>query len=353
MYAWLLAVALWSFLPSPTIRYEHERLHNERILRAGLPLTTVDTEPSIAGGFFVLQWELTTVLRIGENPGIDIADLLRKNDKFHLSKIKNDAVWTPVFGLTTIKLEVPYVPEIDCSDVCLPWFNRNDKVLLTHQLHGGTRIMEVRVVVVEQRVVEIWPDSTINSVMAELKEARKKPEAASYTEGQLLEEALQHLRGLGRPLIQIGGIRTGDKEQITVPYLRGYLPSKSYHIRRALLARVGLVIRIILFPVRCFGRVLSTIPQVLLFILLEGGLACAGIMLSCWLRDGRPAFKPWTRKFWMTRWIYLRTNKSQRVWGPTGPVESKRSEQDEWKPNRFTGLQRPKNARFGRGWNAV
>ena len=300
-----------------------------------------------------MQWELTTVLRVGDNPGIDLVDVLKKNEKLHRSKIKNDAVWTPVLGLTDIKLKVPYIPEIDCSDVCLPWFDLNDKVLLTHQLHGGTRIVEVRLVIDEQRIVELWPASKVHDVLVELDEVRKKPEAASYTEGQLLEEALQHLRDLGRPLIQIGVARTGDKEQITIPYIRGYLPSKTYHVRGTILARFGLVVRIIMFPIRCLGRVLSAIPQILLFVVLEGGLACAGIMLSCWLRDGRPAFKPWTRKFWMTRWIYLRSRNTQRVWGPTGPMESKRSEHDQWRSSRFTGLQRPKVARVGRGWNAV
>ena len=360
-YAWLSAVALWSFLPSPIIQPEHVRRHIDSTLNAGLALTTLVTESTFSEGYFIIRWKLLQqpgangkglVLQIGDNPGIDLAELLDKSDKTHFSTSKNRNTRTPWFEHTQIEFELPWIRKVDCSDVCLPWFDRNDKILFTYQLHGGMQKVEMRFVVDDRGVIEVWPASYVQTTLAELKGARKKPEAATYEEGDLLEEALGHLHQIGHPLIQI---YAGDKEttqDVMVPYLRGSLPSRMHHIRKTLLAKIEPVIYIMVFPVCLLTTRFSTVLKTLFFILSQGGLACAGITLSCWLKDGRPPFSR-SRNFWMTKWMYLWRRKSQDVWGPAGPVDAKPKDRGPWTAKGSFGLQKPKTARFGRTWDAV
>jgi hypothetical protein len=370
-YVWLVTVAVWALLPSPTFLYAQETLHNEKTLKTSHTLTVVDSFPIIftnssgsdGTGNFILQWrvsrqlslqnEVELTLEVAGNEPINLAVLMGKSEAYHFSKTKHDAVRTPFFDPTRLDFAIPWVDETGTSAMCLPWFDRSDKVLLTHSMRGGTTNISLRLVVDERGVVEVWPASFVENTLAELQKVRQKPEAADYEEGQLLEEAMQFLQESGHPIIQLEGGDMRRLEEISVPYVRGNLPSKTYHIREAMLARFGPVLRIALFPLLMIVVPLSALNSVILLILLQGGFACAGIMLSAWLRAGRPKFWPWTRTFWMTRWVYVASQKEKRVWGPAGPVESKRAVRKEWAGNGVVGLQKPKTVRLERGFDAV
>lgn len=359
-YVWLGAVAFWSFLPSPTIPPEHVRQHIDDTLNAGLTLTTTVADPSFSDGIFVARWRLSKqpsradekrlVLQVGDNPGIDLSELLEKSNKTHVSKAKKEKVRTPWFEGMRFDFKLPWIREVDCADVCLPWFDRNDQVLLTYQLHGGLREVAMTMVVDDRGVMEVWPASYVHTTLRELNKARRKPEAATYGEGDLMEEALEHLHKIGRPLLQLDTSDMEATQKISVPYLRGSLPSRMHRVREVLLANLEPVVFIMLLPPRLL---VTVFPTVLFFVLIQGGLACAGITLSCWLRDGRPPFSQWSRKFWATKWVYIGTRRSQGVWGPAGPLGPKPKDRSAWTAKGSFGLQRPKTARFGRGWDAV
>ncbi|KAF2443739.1 hypothetical protein P171DRAFT_43223 [Karstenula rhodostoma CBS 690.94] len=370
-YVWLLTVTFWSLLPSPTIPFAQEALHNEETLKTSHTLTVVDSLPTVfenssrsnGAGHLIfqlrivkqlnLQSEVELTLKVAENEPINLADLMKRSEAYHFSKTKHDAVRTPFFDPTLLDFEVPWVDDIAKFDVCLPWFDRSDKALFTHGIHGGTSAIYLRMVVDENGAVEIWPASFVEHTLTELEKVRLKPEAADYEEGQLLEETMQFLRESGHPILQLKGGDMTKLEEVSVSYVRGNLPSKTYHIRKTMLARLGPALRIALLPVVLVISLLPAFSAVIIFILYEGGLACAGIMLSAWLRAGRPEFWPWTRTFWMTRWMYFRLQKEKRMWGPAGPVESKRAVRKQWVGNGIVGLQRPKTARLEPGINAV
>ncbi|KAJ4287623.1 hypothetical protein N0V90_012326 [Kalmusia sp. IMI 367209] len=344
--------------------YDQEPRHNEKVLRAGLALTIVEDHstalnPNDVQGHFIIHWQLQksnggeVLLKISENSPINLANLMKRSESFHFSKTKNDAIRTPFFDATRLEFEVSWIDDIDCPDVCLPWFDRNDQALITHDMHGGANTINLRLVVDEHGTIELWPALFVLKTLDELKEVRKKPEAASYEEGQILEEALEHLRTLGHPLIRLYGEDMKNMEIVAVPYIRGNLASKTYPIRRTILINFAPVLRIALFPFLFVIRAFSVISQVLLLFLLQCGLACGGIMLSCWLRDGRPEFSQWIQTFWMTRWVFFKSHKTRRVWGPAGPVISKRSKRSEWRDNGVIGLQRPQTVRLERGWDAA
>ncbi|KAL5427664.1 hypothetical protein PMIN04_001167 [Paraphaeosphaeria minitans] len=370
-YVWILTVTFWSLLPSPTIPYTQEALHNEKTLKTSHTLTVVDIYPtayhnsseSNGSGQFIFQWrilrqlnlqcEVELTLKVAENEPINLADLMRKSEAFHFSKIIRDVVRTPFFDATHLDFEVAWMDDIENSGICLSWFDRSDKVLLTHSDHGGTRAISLRMVVDEHGVVEFWPASFVENTLAELEKVRLKPAAADYEEGQLLEEAIHFLRESGHPIIQLEGGNMSKLEELHVPYVRGNLPSKTYPIRQAMFLRLGPVLRVALIPVFLLTYLMSTFSTVILFILYNVGLSCAGIILSAWLRAGRPEFWPWTRTFWLTRWMYSKSQNEKRMWGPAGPVESKTAVRKEWAGNGIVGLQRPKTARLERGFNAV
>ncbi|KAL5386643.1 hypothetical protein DPSP01_004007 [Paraphaeosphaeria sporulosa] len=371
LFVWILTVTFWSLLPSPTIPYTQEALNNEKTLKTSHTLIVVDDYPTIyqgsseSNGFghLIFEWrisrqlnpesEVELTLRVAENDPINLADLMRKSAAFHLSRTKHDAVRTPFFDPTHLDYKVACVDDIKNSDVCLPWFDRSDKALLTHSNHDGTCTISLRIVVDEHGVVELWPASFIENALAQLEKVRLKPEAVDYEEGQLLEETIQFLRESGHPIMQLEGGDMTTLEELHVPYVRGNLPSKTYPIRKAMLVRLGPVLRVALIPVFGIIYLLSTFSTVILFILYNGALSCAGIMLSAWLRAGRPEFWPWTQRFRLTRWMYFRSQNQKTMWGPAGPVESRSAVRKEWTRNGFVGLERPKTARLERGFNAV
>ncbi|KAJ4347955.1 uncharacterized protein N0V89_009327 [Didymosphaeria variabile] len=245
-YIWLLTVAFWSLLPSSKIPYAQEQLHIEKTLKAGLPLTIVDGYPMTYGqdegvahiiyefGLFQDPTPQNGVELLLKNEPINLTGLMKRSEAYHFSKIKNDAVRTPFFDTTRFGLAISSVDDhVDCV-VCLPWFDRSDKALLTQQMQDYRETIEVRLTVDERGVVEVWPSSIVEQTLAELEKVRQKPEAADYEEGQLLEEALQYLRASGHPIIQLEGGDMTKLEEISVPYVRGNLPSKTYHIRKAM-----------------------------------------------------------------------------------------------------------------------
>lgn len=367
-YAWLFPVALWALLPSSSIPYVQEQRHIKSVLETSNTLISVDSYPTVfnrtdTSGSYIFEWrllrhvtsknEMELSLELSEKASINLADLIRRSEAFHFSKIKHSAIRTPFFDPKALNVAIPWVDYMESSDVCLPWFDRADKVLFTHALHRNMRKVSLRLTVDERKVVEIWPASYVEHTLAELNKIRKKPEAAEYEEGQLIEEALQFLKESCHPIIQLEGGDMTKPEDFVVPYVRGNLPSKTYHIRKQLLARLGVTISIALIPLTVAIRLFSVLPQVILFLLIQGGLACGGITLSAWLRAGRPPFRQWCRTFGITRWMFFRSNKAKTVWGPAGPVASKRADRSQWAGNEAAGLQRPKTVRLGRDLDAV
>lgn len=358
---WLLTVSLWTFFPSPRRFYAQEALQSTKTSKT---LTVVDSDPIIyqnsteshASGYFIHHWQIATqlnqegetelTLKASENKPINLADLMKKKTQYRVSPT--------MFDSTTLEFELPWVDDIESCDICLPFFDDSDNALFYQQTRGDTRTISVRIVVEERDVLGIWPASFVDHALAELDKLRRKPGAADY------EDAMWSLRETVRPIIQLKGGDMKQLEQLAVSYVRGDLPSKTYPIRKAALTLLGPALHIAFIPVLLIKTLFSVVPKTLsivlyaVFIVLDVGVAlCMWIMLSAWLRAGRPDFLPWTRTYWMTRWMYGTSRRENDVWGPAGPVVSTAAAREEWVGNGIVELQGPKNARLDRGSKAV
>jgi hypothetical protein len=88
-------------------------------------------------------------------------------------------------------------------------------------------------------------------------------------------------------------------QDVAVSDVKGDLISKTYTIQRTLLIPLAPAWSIEFFILGIIYRM----APVLMLIAFQGGACCAGITLSCWLRDGRPGFSEWSRHVGTTREI--------------------------------------------------
>jgi len=362
-------IFLWWALPSPTVPANQREAHIQTTLASGRPLITVNNwtkkfntqsqgqlSPDQA---YIVRWQLKrtpreqgVLLQLGPEGDANLTDIVAKANLFNLGHTsRNSSEWIPYFDHMRTFKDI-WAGDVEFSKICLPWFHRADKHFITHEMHAYSGSMTLRFVVPQPGVLELWLEAVVISYMDAEEYANLQiigDASQSQSQQEYYRKSWEHAKEYQRESGILATFQSSEMKQVrdvVVVGVSGDLLSRTYPIRRALLVPLA--------PVWSIGFLILSelfilIPGLLL-ILSQLGLACAGIMLSCWLRDGRPEFSEWSRKFWMTRWIPRGVGSdAKNLWGPSGPVSAEGAKDGKWDEENAM-LQRPQTVRLGRHW---
>jgi hypothetical protein len=358
-------IFLWCALPSPTIPANEREAHISRTLASGRPLITVidwTEDFNVPGGnrllgpgqAYITRWQLQqephdqgVSLRVGTKEVVNLTDVLAKASSFNADHTgSNMSAWIPFFDEARTYGGI-WASDVEFSEICLPWFHSADKHFITHEMHGYRGDMTLRFVVPQRGVLELWLE-TIGTQHLNMNDYALK--SISHEQLRAASESLgEHDRKTGL----LATFKSAEMKQVgdvAVVGMQGDLLSRTYPIRRALFGPLAPVFSVTYVAFSLLLEAMSGIVILLLKLSPGPALGCAGIMLSCWLRDGRPDFSQWTRTFWMTRWIPRRASgDAKKVWGPAGPVSAKDAKYLRW-DEESAMPQRPPTVRLGRHW---
>jgi hypothetical protein len=366
---WFFIIFLWCALPSPTISPHERESHIQKTLGSGRPLITVNDwttffnrqTPSTnrAGQAYIVRWQLKqapgdqgVLLKLGPLGDANLADIIAKANSFNRAHTgKNSSEWIPFFDIARV-FEGIWTSNVEFSELCLGWFHRADSHFITHEVQGHSGSIILRFVVPQPGVLELWLEAVVTDHMdandyAELYLIGNAPQ--TELQQQMFRRAWNYVKESQRESGILATFKSQEMKQVrdvVVLRMNGDLLSRTYPIRRTLLVLLAPVQSMSLYALTL---ALNLVPA-LLVILSQLGLACAGIMLSCWLRDGRPAFSEWNRHFWMTRWIPRGiASDAKKVWGPSGPVSAESEKGGNWDEENALS-QQPQTVRIGRYW---
>ncbi|KAF9701665.1 hypothetical protein EKO04_000408 [Ascochyta lentis] len=210
------------------------------------------------------------------------------------------------------------------------WFYEVDRHLIQHAFVGWSTKIDVRAVIPEPGVVEFWRgtaiDRAFNHISDEWAETYNKSDV--FQDRTRTPEIYKQMRRFERDIDLIASFEASenaDVQDIVVKELKGDLPSRTWPVRKALLAWVP---RFIVGPVMLFKAADDFIaPRFAGFLvaLFTLPLIYIGVVGCCWISAGGPNIFRWISGFWMTKLLvprrWRKAPETQHLWGPSGPVD--------------------------------
>jgi hypothetical protein len=353
-------VGMWFFLPSPVVpSHQREAYIQNRFASGKTVITAVEYAPFLRHPGRVYSGECSEcsdlfihwrLIRSGHNfllsssyyeySTINMTGILREAAEWNTKGGKYAENWVPYISGPLVMDGVPGGE--DDEETTMPWFHVTDRKLIHYDMHNFQTSLTARAVVSKPGVLEIWRSAYVESFFEDWPLDSADPEQGIYDNMRIKKSETDHL----------ASFQFVDDREITrviVKHLAGELPSRTYHIRRALLVPLGPFITIPFILVALLFELLSPFFY---FIVV-----CLGLLVGLvWYRrvlQGGPTSSYFGGLCWPLQLIRRRQRKTRSrrrdLWGPTGPVGTKthRSWFDEEK---MVGLQRPDTVRLGRGW---
>ncbi|KAF1917910.1 hypothetical protein BDU57DRAFT_180891 [Ampelomyces quisqualis] len=356
---WIVMLGMWFFLPSPVIPPHQRGAYIQNKLASGnTVITALDYKPFLRHPGRVYSGECSECSDIlphwrlrasgpdlllsmsyyyDGHSNLNLNDVLRDATQWH-DRTWTGHEWKPYFSPP---LGFGGVPGGDTAEeINMPWFDVTDQKLIHYNMHNFETHLNVRAVVPEPGVVEIWRNAYIEPI---LHDTIANDEQIVYNELNRKKEDLDLLASF-----QL--LDKGKGTRVLVKYLAGSLPSRTYPIRRALLVPLGPFIAV---PFIVLGGLLESLSSTFFYIILYFGFL-AGIVCYRKMLGRGPASTPCGTMSWPFDSFFggkcRSRNRKKGVWGPTGPVELGKN-WNTFDEEKEVGLQRPKTVRLGRGWN--
>jgi hypothetical protein len=355
-------IGMWCFLPSPAIPPQRRDTYIQNRLASGnTVITALDYLPfmrsphSIHSGEcpecsdLLIHWRLLTrgrdvLIRLSDyddREAINMTGIIRESIQWDAGKSpRSKTKWRMYF---TDHFTVHNIPGGSADEeINLPWFHTVDQALNHYNMHGFGADVMVRVLVPEPGVLEIWKGAFVDgAVKATPYTGPPKSPMDSTYEYMMLHKSETDLLAS----FQI----TDGLEPVVVKHLAGYLPSRTYPIRKALLFPLGPFIAI---PFILFSELTECVSPFFYFIVVGLGLL-VGFVCYLRIREGGSVVSALGGLCWPLQFVQRRQRKNRRnnrhVWGATGPVDMKK--QRSWlNEESEVGLQRPETVRLERDW---
>jgi hypothetical protein len=354
-------IGMWFFLPSPAIpphqrdMYIQDRLASGKTVITALdylpfrrdPRSTYSGECSECSDLLI-HWRLFTrgrdvLIRLSDYDDRDVinmTDIIRESITWDAGKSpRSEQKWRIYFS---DRFNIHSVPGGSAEEeINMPWFHTVDQSLNHYNMHGFNADIMVRVVVPQPGVLEIWRGAFVDDAIDATPYTGQRSSVDPTHEYMMLHKSETDLLAS----FQI----TDGQEPVVVKHLAGYLPSRTYPIRKALLFPLGPFIAI---PFILFAELTEFLSPFFYFIVVWLGLLVGLVCYRRILKGGSVA-SIFGGLCWPLQFVRRRQRKNRsrnkHVWGPTGPVGMKkpRSWLDE---ESEVGLQRPETVRLGRDW---
>ena len=302
--AWLCMIGAWFFLPSPQVPRALRSHHIQETLRSGQVITTVldwakQTDECAA---YAIDWQLVPDYHN------DYASLTVGSAKINLTSLALE--YSPPQPYISTKMTA----EVRSGDldhiINMPWFDYADANLFHHQMHGFPGYLDIRIIMINAKEVQIWKDSPswdahdVDSQLAHLDDDRRATGLlATFSKIQTFKGA------------------RGSISNIVVSELKGRLPSKTYETRAAMLDILAPTLMVVLFLFEAL--VAPALWYCLIFIGPVVALYTAIIAL-CWCTYGHSTFSAWTRTSSLTKFWYSEKSRKVKsdlgIWGSSGPM---------------------------------
>jgi hypothetical protein len=309
--AWFFLVGTWFFLPSPVVRHIDRDGSVQHVLQVGSSVTTVldygDSFKRGHGGLscgscnaLIFEWRLeahvasdSLLLRVGKAPVNLTEAALRGPDAAGESTI------TYVSPSVTARVRAGGTDH----PTILPWFTREDSVLIYSTMHGNRENINLRILSPSHGVVEVWKDIDV---------------LQSYSGAEPLRETDREV-GLLASFSHIhtaqvsGATIRANTATVGVSNLKGRLPSKTWPIRSIICG--PLYIPTFWLAVLVWTFTFQVVP--LTTILTIGMFS----ILLVWFRVERGGLS-------VTRWFRRkggRRDSKRGIWGASGPVPDEES----------------------------
>jgi hypothetical protein len=349
---WIVMIGMWFFLPSPTplldkqADYIQDRIASGRTVITAVNYAALRRDAGPTNSFIcyecsdvLFHWRVVKSgpnysLRVSDSDEystIDLTDLLRNATELNVGNKDLDAdgdLKPRIYYSAPIVLDGIPAGDTD-EEINMPWFQPTDKKLIHYNMHNNRVSVIVVAVVPEPGLVHIH--------------------RAAYVEQSLSSPYAEIMAyGLETDYLASFGFRD-DQETIVVGHLSGSLSSWTYPIRRALLIPLGPFIAI---PFILFAELSEVISPFLYLVVVCLVLLVGFVSYRRMLRGGSISSLfgglCWPIQF-MRRRQRKNNNRQAHVWGPTGPVDMKKSLHriDEEKE---IDLQRPETVRLGKSW---
>ncbi|KAH7026375.1 uncharacterized protein B0I36DRAFT_157725 [Microdochium trichocladiopsis] len=319
--AWLSLITTWLVLPSPGFSQVARSTYVDSALRRGQTVTAAIPSRKHGKGLLI-DWRLeadaetdSVLLHIGRRNPVNLTDAALRGAQ-HFSNADGPSQNDAADGQN---VSVPFVSELTRADVrhgeeddfyIMPWFAWTDKLLINYQFRHGTDTLELRMVVPEPRVVQIWRDVTVLhnlTSLADIKEFdRETGLLATFCNVPVAGFAGAHIRAA------ISNIRTTN--------LVGQLPSRTWPIRYIIAQPLYVPV---FFPLNILR--LFVIGPVSLSVFFA---ACLLAIFFKWQQAKRPPFREWIAQFASSvLCCRAQARKARRrgIWGPSGPVADEES----------------------------
>jgi len=204
----------------------------------------------------------------------------------------------------------------DQDGISPPYFDYADATLIYHQSIGTWQAVHLRFLVPATGVVQVWKDMP-------------RWDTFGANDIEFIDED-DKSRGLLATFDLLGVIGKASKsmKDIQIRDFDGMLPTKTYAIRRLILALLKPIASSTSTAVDRVGPMFRLFGQALKVLLLFS-VGYLLVVFICWKVWGnRRPFTTWARNFWLTRHVhrYINGPPPPSIWGPSGPLESEDEE---------------------------
>lgn len=309
--AWFCLVGTWFLLPSPVVRHIDRDGTIQHALRMGGPVTTIldygDSSSRRSAGLtcgecsgLIFDWRLeahvasdSLFLRVGE-ARVNLTEAALRRPE-------------PEGDATTAYVSDPLTARVRAGGtdhpIILPWFTREDSVLIHWTMHGFMENIPIRILSPDQGVVQVWKDIDVLQGYSGAEPLRQADREVG------LLASFSHI-----PTTQISGATIrANAASVLVSDLKGRLPSETWPIRSVICGPLYVPTFMLAMLVSSFT--FGVVP--LTAILVVGMLG----MLLVWFRVERGGLS-------YTRWFRRKGGKGGRqrgIWGASGPVPDEES----------------------------
>lgn len=330
-------VILWFALPfSPPQTLSDKQNYVNRILQRGASLTTVhregitfrsdtwlgpdDSQPGRRGWWsaVILEWQLeqptpngNIMLKIGTPTNTAHPDLGARID---LTKLAHDEPQFVPEGL------LMWTSAGDQDGFSLPYFDYADATLFYHQVEQSEQLVNLRILVSEPGVVQIWKDmpnwNSFNASHISLIDDDDRRNGLVATFSVTVPSNSQQQPSL---------------KAVKVSIFDMLLPSRTYPIRKLILRLlVPMYYGAVTFAEATF-KILWTAVQASFWI----AVVYSTLVFICWCFSGRTEpFETWSKHFWLTKHLSCKVfgPPEPQVWSVLGPLDR---DEEEHKPQRL------------------
>ena len=203
----------------------------------------------------------------------------------------------------------------DIDGINPPWFKQADACLLFWEIHREVALLPLRLKVFDypdgNQLIELWPDS----------KKWDKSDSPSLKAGTALTTVHSYDTFIRNTTLQFP--RDVETEQSS--------PTRTFALRRGI---QSILVPTGLFVYNHSGFVATGLATVLYVFSIAFMVVAIYLLVVhlCWVANGKPTFRPWSRSHWLTRYALARLpihNVASQIWDRThnDSSESKRRPQ--------------------------